>query len=116
MQDFYKEQVLKDIDIVLLPQKLQDLIKNKTKKHLIALYNASDYTIIDQFLSKKHSKNEAIKLLELIKLKHYVVNEPQINAFIEKINKMYNLSIKNLEKISTKDIDPYDERLIPRKQ
>ncbi len=115
LQDFYNEGVLKNKDMLLLPEKLQDLIKDGTKESLITLYNASNYTIIDQFLSKKHSKKEAIKLLELIKLNHYVVDNDQINDFIEKVNKMYDLSIMDLQKVCTTDTDPYDERLIPTK-
>ena len=114
LQDFYKDKILYEKELLHLPKNLQNAIK-QDKQYLIDLYNSSDYTIIDQFLSKRHSKEDAIKLLELIKLKHYEVDDTKINNFIKKINKMYDLNIKNIKQISTINIDPYDERLIPSK-
>lgn len=115
LQDFYKDKILEEKDLLLLPKNLQNAIK-QDKKYLIDLYNASDYTIIDQFLAKKHSKRDAIKLLELIKLKHYEVDDAKIGNFIKKINKMYDLDIESVKQVNTTDIDPYDERLIPVKK
>lgn len=115
LQDFYHEGVLKEKDIVNLPESLQVLIK-QSKEQLINLYNNSNYTIIDQFLSKKHSKKDAISLLELIKLKHYDIDNKRIDDFIQKINTMYDLSIRKLNEICINEVDPYDEQLIPEKK
>lgn len=52
-------------------------------------------------------------MLELIKLNHYEVDDIQINNFIKKINNIYDLNIENIAQVTTIDIDPYDERLIP---
>lgn len=115
LQDFYQEGTLKEKDFAKLPKKLQDLIK-QSKEQLISLYNKSDYTIIDQFLSKKHSKKDAICLLELIKLRHYDIESKKIYNFIKKINTMYGLCISDLKDVYSNEIDPYDKRLIPIKE
>lgn len=115
LQDFYKDKILEEKELFLFPKNLQNAIK-LDKEYLRNLYNASDYTIIDQFLSKRHSKRDAIKLLELIKLKHYEVDEVKIDTFIKKINTMYDLNIKSIKQVITTEIDPYDERLVPVKK
>lgn len=112
LQDFYKSKILEERDLLLLPKNLQNAIK-QSKEYLIHLYNTTKYTIIDQFLSKRHSKRDALKLLELIKLNHYEVDDIQIDNFIKKINNIYDLNIENIAQVTTIDIDPYDERLIP---
>ncbi|MGN0929968.1 MAG: 4Fe-4S cluster-binding domain-containing protein [Alphaproteobacteria bacterium] len=112
LQDFFKDNILKDRDLIKLPKNLQNTIKFD-KNYLINLYNNSNYTIIDQFLSKKQSKEEAIELLELIKLNHYDVNKEKILSFIHKINNMYDLNISNINDVISLEINPYNERLIP---
>lgn len=114
LQDFYKDKILEDKDLHSLPKNLQDAIK-QDKEYLKNLYKNSDYTIIDQFLSKRHSKKDALKLLELIKLKHYEVDDIKVDNFIKKINRMYDLNINSVTQVNTIGIDPYDERLIPIK-
>lgn len=115
LQDFYKEGTLTNNHLIKLPNKLQILIKGN-KEYLIDLYNKSNYSIIDQFMAKKHSKKEFLKLIKLIQLKHYKVETNQFNIFIEKISQFYNLPIEKIKFQNFADIDPYDERLIPMRK
>jgi len=86
----------------------QEIVK-LGKDELQALFHQSEYSIVEQQISKPFVEEEWLDFLELIKLNHYMLTKQQIKNAIEYFNK-YSKS-----KINSLDVLPSERPLVNRR-
>ena len=92
-----------------LPKELYEIL-GKEEEDIIALYKASNYSIVNQYIEDKEENIENwAALMYLIKNGHFKVSEEQSEIALEYINNIGNQYYSSIEEI----IKQYDEKIYP---
>lgn len=106
---YIKEKVIENDMLHTLPKELYEIL-GKEEEDIIALYKASNYSIVNQYIEDKEENIENwAALMYLIKNGHFKVSEEQSEIALEYINNIGNQYYSSIEEI----IKQYDEKIYP---
>ena len=106
IKDYLEDGVLSEDDISYLPANLLSAV-HCTIDEITAMYKASDFDIISQYLNKKTELRQTDWdiLFTLIRLGHYEVSERHLKESIDHYNEAFYCNISSVNDITDSD-DP----------
>lgn len=116
LQDFIHAKRITKQAMKEWPPEIQEALA-LTKRDLITMFHESDYSIVDQYLSKPFSQDEWLELFELIKLGHYDCSSQKICMAINHYNRQVGEEkIACVEEVSHRGVGfSHEERIIAMK-